>query len=320
MNEPDRPMTGDGQTVRAAMNGRDPFPERTWQMGDGGDDQYIFPGEQFGSRTSAGLVGFSFIQLAVRRSARIWGTLAVVGLLAGVGLFVARPPAYQASTSVLLIQPPAAQTGWIADDQAIAQSPAVAKVAVRNLGLHESGASFASAYTVVAQTGRVLAITVKATSQRGALREAKALAIAFLTFRRHMLARQERFITGKLRKQLVAAQEHLVQLNGQITALSSQPRSSDMSAKLHSLRLERTQAASALTALKQTVATDEAETVTGTTAANYGSHTARRGDACPTVCEEAHGAVWRRRLDGRARAWRRNSRDWRLGVQKAPPT
>ncbi|MGN6679636.1 MAG: hypothetical protein ACTHKL_17880 [Streptosporangiaceae bacterium] len=249
MNEPDRPKAGDGPTLRAAMNGRDSLPEHVWQTGDGGDDQYIFPGEQFGSRMGAGLVGFSFIQAAVRRCARIWITLAVLGLLAGVGFSVARPPGYQAYTKILLVQPPGAQTGWIADDQALAQTTGVAGMAARRLGLQESGATFISTYTVVALTDKVLAITVKAPSPQEAVQRAEALGQAFIDFRAQTFRRQERSFTQGFQEQIARAEQRVALLSGDL----------------------RTQAATALHVLKDTGNTDEAEMQLATSAAIRGS-------------------------------------------------
>ena len=69
--------------------------------------------------------------------------MAIVGLLIGVGLYLASPPSYQASTTLLLTLGPEATPGTaILDDQAIAQSRAVAGLAVHKLGLQESVSSF----------------------------------------------------------------------------------------------------------------------------------------------------------------------------------
>ena len=67
-------------------------------------------------------------QAAIRRSVRFWGALAVAGFLIGAGVYLALPPVYQASTPLLLTVGPEATPGTaILDDQAIAQSRAVAE-------------------------------------------------------------------------------------------------------------------------------------------------------------------------------------------------
>ncbi len=60
---------------------------------------------------ASGLTSLGFIRAALRRSARLWCATAVVGLLAGFGVFMALPPAYQASTSVLLANNPFENAG-----------------------------------------------------------------------------------------------------------------------------------------------------------------------------------------------------------------
>ena len=85
---------------------------------------------------SAGLVSLKFITTAIRRSVRFWGAMAVAGLLIGSGVYLTSPHVYQASTSLLLTNGPEVSTGTaILDQQAMAQSRAVAGAALRTLGL-----------------------------------------------------------------------------------------------------------------------------------------------------------------------------------------
>ena len=69
--------------------------------------------------------------------------MAVAGLLIGAAVYVASPHAAQASTTLLLTVGPEAVPGTaIQDDQAIAQSRAVAGLVVHKLRLPQSVSSF----------------------------------------------------------------------------------------------------------------------------------------------------------------------------------
>lgn len=246
------------------MSGHDQLPDNFWLSDSREADDYAARDEQFGAERYPGLISLSFVRSAIKRSAKVWLALAVVGLLAGVGLYVARPVGNEATISLLMAPPPSATPGWISDDQAVAREPVVAGIALRNLGLREDPASFVSDYTVVASTDRILVLTVKATSARDALREATAVATAFLNFRANLLTRQAKLVNNALDQQVTAARHKLDNLNTQLAKL--QPGSS----QLHELRVQRDEASSTFTQLKQTVTNTEANTEAATqTAIKY---------------------------------------------------
>ena len=255
-------VSDEGQTVNGALNGRGRLPDGLWAPDDRAFDDFASSDERFGGDVYPGLVSLGFIQAAIRRTARMWCALGIVGLLAGVGLFVLRPAGYQATTQLLLAQPPGAPVGWITDDQAIAQSRTVAGIALRKLGLQADTASFVKVYTVATVTDRVLQITVKAQSARDALREANALAAAFLTFQKHLLDKQEQLVSSALQEQIGAARHQLAVINAEITSTS--PSRQD---QLHSLQIQRAGATSSLTQLKLTVANSQANAQAATTTA-----------------------------------------------------
>ena len=102
-------------------------------------------------------MSLGFIRAAIRRSVRFWGAMAVAGFLIGAGFYLASPPVYQASTTLLLTVGPEATPGTaILDDQAIAQSRAVAEAALNDLGLERSvsDTSFVGSYTATVVTDR----------------------------------------------------------------------------------------------------------------------------------------------------------------------
>lgn len=265
MDDADLGFSGSTRAKRA-MNGHGPLPAGARIATGTGHDDYLSPNEPFGSETYPGLISLSFIRSAIRRNAKIWCALGVVGLVAGAGLFVARPAGYRATTSLLMAQPPGVAPGWINDDQAVAQSRTVAGMALRRLGLHESPSTLVGSYTVLPTTDRVLVLTVKASTARDAIREAGALSAAFLTFQARMLNKQHRLVDTALQQQVLSARHQLGAIDAQIAKVQSEPSSASQQAALRALRAERGQASEALTQLKQTAtntaATTEAATAT----------------------------------------------------------
>src|SRR5262245_25999404 len=208
---------------------------------------------------NAGLASVGFLRAAIRRRAPFWVSMALAGLVISAGLYLKSPPVYQASTSLLLtVGPEAAPGSAIADNQTIAQSRAVAALALHKLGLQESVGSFASSYAATPVTDRVLQITVSSPSASDAVTRANAVATAFLRYRATLLDTQQRNLLTSLDQQVSQAKQQLTSINRQIRQLAGQPASSDQQARLDRLRQERSYAASALTALAHSVSGDKA--------------------------------------------------------------
>ena len=175
-------MNDNDQAVMLSLNKRNDLPGRLWA-----DDDFTAV-EDGTADFNAGLTSLGFIRAALRRSARFWGAMAVAGLLIGAAVYVASPPADQASTTLLLTVGPEAVPGTaIQDDQAIAQSRAVAGLVVHKLGLPQSVSSFLGSYTATPVTDRVLLITVNAPSSNEAVSRANAVAAEFLQYRAKQL-------------------------------------------------------------------------------------------------------------------------------------
>ena len=146
-----------------------------------------------------GLVSLGFIKAAIRRSARFLFVMAVVGLLGGFGYYVKSPHSYQASASVLLtLSPYENNLTAPADNQAIAETSAVAELAVQKLGLQESASSFLNTYTAASVTDRLLTVTASAPSANQAVLHASAVANAFLKFRADELHGQQNLVLQSL--------------------------------------------------------------------------------------------------------------------------
>jgi capsular polysaccharide biosynthesis protein len=224
---------------------------------------------------NAGLTSMGFIRAAIRRRWRFWVGMAGLGLLITAGLYLKLPPTYQASTSLFLTVGPESGAGTaIQNDQALAQSRAVAALALRKLGLQESPSSFVNSYQAAALTDRVLQITVSAPSPSDAVTRANAVATAFLGYRATLLETQQRSLFASLDQQVTQAKQQLASVDNQIRQLAAQPVSPARQSRLGRLRAERSQAAAALTApggLMQTVSSDKASSREQTTSEVAGS-------------------------------------------------
>jgi hypothetical protein len=238
--------------VTLQPNAGDNEPRRPWF-----EDDAIAAGD--GSADFApSLVSVGFIRAALRRSARFWRGMAVIGLLAGAGLYLASPATYQASTTLLLTVGPESQAGEaILNDQTMAQGHEVAGLAVHDLGLRQSAGSFLGSYKATPLTDRVLLITASAPSSNEAVRRANVLAQAFLTYRADVLQTQQQLESAGYDQQVTQVKDNIKSISDQISQLASQPVSSSQQAKLSALRAQRDGANSDLTNLEQTAAVDK---------------------------------------------------------------
>ena len=169
-----------------------------------------------------GLVSLGFIKAALRRSARFLSIMAIVGLVLGVGVYKARPHQYQATATVLLTLSDYenSQTAS-ADDQAIAETRAVAGLAVQEFGLKQSVSSLLSSYTALSSTDRLLTVTASALSAGQAVFRANAVASAFLKFRAGELQDQQNLVQQSLEQQVNLTKQQLNSINAQISQLTS---------------------------------------------------------------------------------------------------
>ena len=230
-------------------------PERLWV-----DDDVTRVADR-SADFAPGLVSLGFIRAALRRSARFWRGTAVIGLLAGAGLYLEAPHTHQASTTLLLTVGPESVPGTaILDDQAIAHSRGVAELAAHKLGLREDVNSLLGSYTVTVVTDRVLTITVSAPSSDQAVSRANTLATEFLAFRATELQALQRLGSGVLNQQVTRDKQQVKSISAQISQLSAQPASASQQATLNTLRTQRAHANSDLTTLEQAASTNQAAT------------------------------------------------------------
>jgi capsular polysaccharide biosynthesis protein len=232
-------VTDKDQVVAPELNGFNDRYDPCWP------DHDSAAAENQPAELASDLVSLRFIKAALRRGARLWCALAVVGMLIGIGYKAEFPAPHQASTTILLPQDEQA-AGAILTDAALAQSRAVAGLAVRKLGLTQSAESFSGTYTVAATTGEVLVITATGPSATEAVRRANALADVFLTFRGSLQVTEQQITVASLDQELSQARDQIHSLSKQISDLSSGPASAANHARLGDLQTQLGQANDAL--------------------------------------------------------------------------
>jgi uncharacterized phage infection (PIP) family protein YhgE len=186
-------------------------------------------------------------------------------------VYIAFPPSYQASASVLLTMGPFENLNTApADNQAVAQSRAVARVATRMLGLSQDPGILLAEYRVAVAAPDVLQITVSAPSSSQAVVRANAVAAAFLRFRAGELEAEQRLAMRSPAQQLSQARQKLDAISKQIGQLPASPTSAAQQALLSKLQQEQSRAAAALTVTEQSA--NGTRTAAATTLAVQGSH------------------------------------------------
>jgi len=242
-------MTERDYTVRHPVNGSPDGPAELAAFTD-------FPlSEDRPAEVSTGLVSLGFIGAAIKRKMRFLGALAVVGLVLGVGFFVAKPPAYKAQTSVLITygigQNPSLE---VLDDQAIAQSHTVARLAMNKLGLNEPLGSFAASYTVSVITERVIQITASAPNGAAAVSRASAVANEFIQYMANQEETTQNVVVQSEQQELSQDSNIEASLNSQIATVKAEQATPAQKQKLASLQGQEGQAALTVTTLQQTLA------------------------------------------------------------------
>ncbi len=218
-------------------------------------DEFADAGEASAADLAAGLASLRFMGKALRRRAWVWCAVALAGLVTGLGLLAAFPPAYTATTSVLLTNDPLADpSDAIQTSITLAQAAAVAEGALQRLHLRQSVSSMLASYTVAQITDRILTITVTAPSSSGAVARANALAAAYLQFRAKALRIEQQIVLATLGQQIALAAEQVEVATGQVDAEQALPASAAQAAKLHKLQAVQYQAYIALAGLEHTAA------------------------------------------------------------------
>jgi capsular polysaccharide biosynthesis protein len=238
----------------------------------GAYDDDLPAAEDWGADPSAGLVSFAFMKAAIRRSAAFCCVMTIVGFLVGGILYLALPAPYQADATILVTDGPFEDgAGSAADDQALAQSPDVANLAMQRLGLHGNVTAFVKDYSITVDSQRVLVVTFTAPSADAAMSGANAVAVELLRFRAGLLVAQQNQVFAALSQQIAQTQLKIRSIHTQISQALAQPLSPASQSQLHRLRSELSTANASLTSLQQAVTANQSTVQPATTAAIKGS-------------------------------------------------
>ncbi|MFD7953873.1 Wzz/FepE/Etk N-terminal domain-containing protein [Streptomyces ardesiacus] len=135
------------------------------------------------SPASAPLLDLQALVVAVRRRRRLWGALALLGLLAGAAVAVLLPPRPAAVVKVLVAhkedQPNDTGT-LISTDVELLATTRIARQALRSLGSGQDPEDFMRDYRGTGLTNNLMRIDVTGDSDAEAVARAKALADAFV--------------------------------------------------------------------------------------------------------------------------------------------
>ena len=210
-------------------------------------------GESYPADLTPRLGTLPVIRAAVRSHARLWRCFALIGLLVGLGVSVARPVPYQAATTILLTPEPGAQVGEeMPNDVVMLQSRTVAERAMQDLKLGQAD-NLVGKYTVKPLTDRVLVMVVSAPSSGEAIRRANALAAEFLKYRGQQIQIQQKLQFRALGQQISQAQQRVASISGKIASVSAQPSSAGQQGTLKELRAQQRLAVNTLTGLQQAI-------------------------------------------------------------------
>ncbi|HXW87615.1 MAG TPA: hypothetical protein VEJ42_05095, partial [Streptosporangiaceae bacterium] len=184
-----------------------------------------------------------------------------MGLVFGASIYVFAPPSHQASTSLILTYPATEDSAdAIQTDVALAQTRAVAGKVVHDLGLRESTTQLLSSYTVVDETDQIMTITVSARSSGAAVREANALAAAFLQVRAAGIRRQQQLFTQSVSQQIRTAQDAVDADNAALARLQAKPASAQRQKQVTAMQAELARDESMVIGLQDTATVTPAAT------------------------------------------------------------
>lgn len=248
---------------------KDPDQTTTWRLpsGDFRDRLAIYDGDaEFddgaaAAATTPGLVSVGYLGSALRRRARLWVVLGLVGLILGAGYSAASPPKYTATTTILVVDNPQENpANEILTDIALAESTPVAAAVVSQLGLPQTPTSFTGTYSVTQVTTQILSITASGPGSSAAVQRASAIAAQYLAYRARYAQAAQQETEAELQQQVSQAQQTLASVTSQLSQAESQPATTTQQAQVKSLKAQQADATVNLASVKQYVTTTVAST------------------------------------------------------------
>ncbi|RZT26871.1 subunit length determinant protein [Kribbella sp. VKM Ac-2569] len=164
-----------------------PGPETVWSD----DDELYGTDERTDSYPPDALITLRFLKDAVRRHARLWIAVAVLGLALGTAVPFVMPPASQSSAKLLLTHREGENViTAMATDASLVTTRSVAQLAIQKLNLADTPDELLKRYSATALTDRILQIDTKAKTSAEATALADTLASVYLVFRSQQIAEQ----------------------------------------------------------------------------------------------------------------------------------
>ncbi|MEU9244344.1 Wzz/FepE/Etk N-terminal domain-containing protein [Streptomyces sp. NPDC048385] len=199
--------------------------------------------ESSASSAAAPLLDLQALVVAVRRRRRLWGALALLGLLAGAALAVLMPPSPTAVTEVLVAheadQPNDTGT-LIRTDVQLLQTTQIADKALRALRSTDKPEDFMQDYRGTGLTNNLLQITVTGDTDAQAVARARALADAFVADHVQRMQKTAQAEAQALLDQRDRMRDELAQVNKEIgnQSADSNPKASASLESLFARRAE----------------------------------------------------------------------------------
>lgn len=193
------------------------------------DPAWMYEDELFADERSTSyppdtLVTVRFLWDAVRRHARLWFALALIGLAGGLAMPAILPPGSESSAKLVLTHRDGDDPARaMATDVGLITTHSVAQLAIEELGLADTPDELLERYRATQLTDRVLEITASAPSSEEATELAAAVADIYLEFRNDQIALQEE----PLRQDLAAARTAVAEAEAAVEAAGGDPRDPD---------------------------------------------------------------------------------------------
>jgi len=229
------------------------------------------------------LVSLRFVLRALRRRRKVWLSLAVIGLVVGLGYHAVVPRSYSAHATLYLAQAPGSDPAvGIANDMALLQTNAVGRRAANLLGepsLSPSKLLGKAPGTLVSDN--VLMLNVAGPTKTEAVRRANALAKALLGFRSDLIQQQTASSDKALQDEINSLQQQINQLGATI----NNPDSPLQSGQLTTLVGKQSGDTSEIAALEQTIQQNQLASI----AITSGSRVVTAGTLVPASTAKLFG-------------------------------
>jgi hypothetical protein len=197
------------------------------------------------------LITLRFIKDALRRRRWLWISVAVLGLVGGIGFHLVIPIKYAASATLYLADPPGSAAGSSApNDLALLQTAEVGQQAIKLLG--EPGLNplnLLGKTPGVSVSPNIMTITIDGPTTQEAIRRVNAVATAFLSVRYRQYGAQTAAIDSALDQQINALNSQVTSLTNVINGIAPVPSGETLA----NVVSERAQDSTSILSLQQTV-------------------------------------------------------------------